>query len=347
MSRVLVTGGSGFIAGHTILQLLAAGHSVHTTVRHLSRAADVRTTLKNHAAANNLTVNDDLTFFAAELEDPAGWREASRGCDYVLHVASPFPAGTPKDENALVKPAREGTLRVLRAARTADVKRVVVTSSFAAIGYGHKARRTPFTEDDWTDLSAPLHPYHRSKTLAEHAAWDFIEDEGDGMELAVVNPTSVFGPILGSRLSSSVELIHDMLEGKMPSVPKIYFGAVDVRDVADLHVRAMANPKAMGQRFIAIAGDCISLRDVATILRQRLGDAAQQAPKRQVPSFMVRLAALWSDKARQILPELGKVKHASSAKAKALLGWEPRPAEDAIAATAESLIAAGLVESGS
>ena len=341
MGRVLVTGGSGFIAGHTILKLLAAGHSVHTTVRRLSTAGDLRATLNRNGAASG-----NVTFFAAELEDPAGWREAARDCDYVLHIASPFPSGTPRHEDELIKPAREGTLRVLRAARHAGVKRVVLTSSFAAIGYGHKARIKPFTEDDWTDLSAPLQPYIRSKTMAEHAAWDFIEAEGEGMELAVVNPTGVFGPILGPGLSSSVALIRAMLEGKMPTVPRIYFGAVDVRDVADLHIKAMTAPEAKGQRFLAIAGDCLSLYDVAKILHRRLGEAAVQAPRRQLPDFLVRLAALWNAKAREALPELGKVKHASSDKARTLLGFEPRPAEDAIMATAESLMAAGMIDRG-
>ncbi|MFA6265226.1 MAG: aldehyde reductase [Pseudolabrys sp.] len=339
MSRVLVTGGSGFIAGHTVLQLLAAGHSVHTTLRNFARTNDVRATLKQNGAQS-----DDLTFFAAELEDPAGWREASRGCDYVLHMASPFPASVPKDENELIAPAREGTLRVLRAARHAGISRVVVTSSFAAIGYGHRARRTPFTEDDWTDLSASLQPYIRSKTVAEHAAWDFITEEGEGMELSVINPTGVFGPVLGPNLLSSTALIQRMLNGGIPGAPKIYFGAVDVRDVADLHIRAMTHPAAKGQRFLATAGDCLSLYKVAQILRRRLGDKAGRTPLRQVPNWMMRLAALRNKEARALLPELGKVKNASNEKARSLLGWEPRSAEDAIIATAESLLRLGLIE---
>src|SRR6202140_4756259 len=216
MSTVLVTGGSGFIASHAILQLLAAGHQVRTTVRSLKREGDVRKMLKVGGAERS----DRLSFIAADLEYDEGWPEAVAGCEYVLHVASPLPAHVPKHEDDLIVPAREGTLRVLRAAREAGVKRVVLTSSFAAIGYGHKVRETPFNETDWTDPNGDdVAPYTKSKTLAERAAWDFLAREGGSLELSVVNPVAVFGPVLGPDYPASIQLILRMLDGGMPRCP--------------------------------------------------------------------------------------------------------------------------------
>jgi nucleoside-diphosphate-sugar epimerase len=193
MSTVLVTGGSGFIGSHAILQLLAAGHQVRTTVRSMKREADVRAMLKE----GGTDANDRLTFAVADLEKDGGWPEAMAGCEYVLHVASPFPKNVPKHEDELIVPAREGTLRVLRAARDAGVKRVVLTSSFAAIGYGHPRQEAPFDEKVWTNTeSRGTTAYVKSKTLAERAAWDFIAKEGGSLELSVINPVGVFGPVL-------------------------------------------------------------------------------------------------------------------------------------------------------
>jgi dihydroflavonol-4-reductase len=340
MSIVLVTGGSGFVGSHVILQLLAAGHEVRATVRSLNKEAAVRDTLAN-AGAEHL---DRLSFFAAELMDDAGWADAVVGCDYVHHVASPFPLENPRHEDELIVPAREGTLRVLRAARDAGVKRVVVTSSFAAIGYGHGDRDTPFTEADWTDIAAPeVQPYVKSKTIAERAAWDFIAHEGGGMEMAVVNPVGIFGPALGSDFSSSITIIQRMLKGALPGMPRVYFGVVDVRDVADLHLRAMTDPKAKGERFLAVAGESISLHDMGVILREQLGPAAAKVPRRQLPDLIVRIVALFDRQVRAIVPSLGLKKPASNDKARTLLGWHPRSNEEAIVATGESLIRLGLV----
>ncbi|MGC1944765.1 MAG: aldehyde reductase, partial [Candidatus Acidiferrales bacterium] len=248
MSTVLVTGGSGFIGSHSIVQLLAAGHRVRTTVRSQKREGDVRAMLKEGGAEPG----DRLSFIAADLEGDAGWREAAAGCEYVLHVASPFPQTVPKNEDELIVPAREGTLRVLRAARDAGVKRVVLTSSFAAIGYGHKAQQGPFDETYWTDPGAnDIAPYVKSKTLAERAAWDFIDKEGGNPELSVVNPVGVFGPVLSADYSTSILLVQRLMKG-MPGCPRLYFGVVDVRDVADLHIRAMTDPAAKGERFLAV-----------------------------------------------------------------------------------------------
>jgi len=341
MSTVLVTGGSGFIGSHAILALLAAGHAVRTTVRHLQREADVRAMLK----AGGAEPGDRLTFFAADLEKDAGWAEAVAGCEYVLHIASPFPSTVPKNEDDLIVPAREGALRVLRAARDAGVKRVVLTSSFAAIGYGHDERTEPFDETVWTNPEgSDVQPYAKSKTLAERAAWDFIAREGGGLELSVINPVGVFGPVLARDYSTSILIVERLLEGAVPGLPKMYFGAVDVRDVADLHIRAMTDPAAKGERFLAVAGDFLSVREIALLLKRRLGDAAARVPTLQLPTWMVRLAALRDPAIRQILPEIGKKKNATNAKARRLLGWSPRSSEDAIVATAESLIRLGLLK---
>ena len=340
MSTVLVTGGSGFIGSHCILQLLAAGHTVRTTVRNLARQADVRAMLKQGGAEPG----NRLSFFAADLEADAGWDNAAAGCDYILHVASPFPSQVPKNEDELIVPAREGALRVLRASRDARVKRVVLTSSFAAIGYGHLPQPTPFDETSWTNANGKgVTAYVKSKTLAERAAWDFIAKEGGGLELAVVNPVGVFGPVLGPDYSTSILLVQRLMDGAMPGCPKLYFGAVDVRDVADLHLRAMTDPAAKGERFLAVSGDFISMLEVGNILRDRMGVQARKVPTRELPNWLVRIASLRDPAVKQILPELGKRRNATNAKARRVLGWTPRTREDAIAATAESLVRLGLL----
>jgi|ERR1700733_4475784 len=341
MSKVLVTGGSGFIGSHCLLQLLAAGHEVRTTVRNLKRESEVRALLKE----GGTDAGNRLTFFAADLEKDAGWPEAVAGCDYVLHVASPFPPGVPKDENELIVPAREGALRVLRASREAKVKRVVLTSSFAAIGYGQPQQQKPFDETNWTDPTGEdVRPYVKSKTLAEWAAWDFIAKEGSGLELAVVNPVGVFGPVLGPDYSTSILIVQRLMDGALPGCPKLYFGVVDVRDVADLHLRAMTNPAAKGERFLAVAGDFMSMQGIAKVLKARMNGAASRVPTRQLPNWLVRIASLRDPAVKQILPELGKRKNATNAKAKRLLGWNPRSNEESIVSTAESLVRLGLLK---
>jgi nucleoside-diphosphate-sugar epimerase len=340
MSTVLVTGGSGFIASHTILQLLAAGHKVRTTVRNLSREGEVRAMLRNGGAEPG----DQLSFVSTELMSDAGWPAAVSGCEYVLHMASPFPSQVPKDENELIVPAREGALRVLRASRDAGVKRVVLTSSFAAVGYGHAEREAVFTEKDWTNPSgADVMPYTKSKTLAERAAWDLIDREGAGLELAVVNPVAVFGPVLGPDYATSILLVEKMLDGTLPGVPRICLGVVDVRDVADLHLRAMTNPAAKGERFLAVAGDFMWLLEIARELKERMGERAKRVPTRQLPDWLVRLARFKDPAVKQIIPELGKWKNATSQKAQSVLGWSPRSREESVVATAESLMKLGLV----
>jgi nucleoside-diphosphate-sugar epimerase len=337
---VLVTGGSGFIGAHCILQLLDAGYRVRATVRSLQREADVRAMLKTGGAAPGAA----LSLVAADLMSDAGWPEAAAGCDFVLHVASPFPASVPKHENELIVPAREGALRLLRAARGAGVKRVVLTSSFAAIGYGTKLTGQPFSEENWTDpTGGDVSAYVKSKTLAERAAWDFIAREGGALELSVVNPVGVFGPVLGPDYSTSIQIVQRLMDGAMPGVPRLSFGVVDVRDVADLHLRAMTHPAARGERFLAVAGDFMTIQEIAQVLRERMGDAGRRVPTRLLPNWMVRLVSRFDKSVALVVPELGKFKNATNAKARRVLGWAPRSNEDSLVATAESLMRLGLL----
>jgi nucleoside-diphosphate-sugar epimerase len=338
---VLVTGGSGFVGAHCIDQLLRAGYRVRTTVRSLKREADVRAMLNVAGSPRQ----DALSFVAADLSADAGWTEAVAGCRFVLHVASPFPAKAPKHEEELIVPARDGTLRILHAAREARVERVVLTSSFVAIGYGQKPRVAPFDERDWTDLNGPsLTAYAKSKTIAERAAWDFIASEGNGLELSVINPVGIFGPALGPDYATSVEIVQRFLDGAVPACPRISFGGVDVRDVADLHLRAMISPAAKGERFLAVAGDVVTLIDVAKILKKRLGPIARRVPSREMPDWLVRLLANFIPDLRLIALELGNVRNLTNAKAKRILNWTPRSNEDCIVATAESLQRLGLLK---
>ncbi len=339
MSAILVTGGSGFIACHTILQLLAAGHRVRATVRSLAREGAVRAMLQRGGAQPG----DRLSFVPADLQYDPGWSEAVARCEFVLHVASPFPPGVPRHEDELIVPARAGTLRVLRAARDAGVKRVVLTSSFATVGYGRKQQAMPFDESSWTDLSGEVSAYAKSKTLAERAAWEFIAAEGGALELSVINPVAVFGPVLGPDYSSSILILKRILQGAVPGWPQLYFGVVDVRDVAELHILAMTSPAAKGERFLAVAGDFMSVRDIAKVLKARMGAAAGKVPIRQLPNWLVRAAALRNAALTQLLPELGKVKNATNEKARRVLNWTPRSNEECIVAAAESLVRLGLL----
>lgn len=341
MSVVLVTGGSGFIGSHAILQLLAAGHQVRTTIRNLNREADVRALLRSSGAE----LDGRLQFFAADLEKDEGWSEAVAGCDYVLHVASPFPPSLPKHEDELIVPAREGSLRVLRASRDAGVKRVVLTSSFAAIGYGHEPQSEPLDETNWTNPDGRgVTPYVKSKTLAERAAWEFMAREGGGLELSVVNPVAVFGPALGHDTSTSIQIVKRLMDGDLPGCPKVSFGVVDVRDVVDLHLRAMTDHAARGERFLAVAGDFMTFQAIAITLKERMGDAARKVPSRELPNWLLRMFALVVPDVRQVLPELGIVKNATNAKAKRVLCWEPRSNEESLVATAKSLISLGMLK---
>jgi len=325
MTAVLVTGGSGYVGTQLVAALLRAGRPVRTTVRSMTREASLRAAVRRGDA-------DDagLEVVAADLMADDGWKAAMAGCEEVHHVASPIPVAQPKDPEELIVPAREGTLRVLRAARDAGARRVVLTSSFAAVGYTPKPG-AEFTEADWTDPDTPgLAPYPRSKAIAERAAWDLMRSDGGGTELVVVNPTFILGPTLTTELRSSMQRIKAMLDGTISVVPRQRFGVADVRDVADLHIRAMAAPEAAGQRFLAVAdGPTLSFLEVAQTLRRRLGPLAARVPTQEAPGDDLPRPIIHNDRARQEL------------------GWRPRPVETTIVQSAESLRDLGLLEAAS
>jgi dihydroflavonol-4-reductase len=337
-ATVLVTGGSGFIASYCIIALLNNGYKVRATLRSLNKAELVKQMLQE----GGIRSFDDLSFAEADLQDEASWVKAVEGCQYVIHVASPTPHTDAKTEDDFVIPARNGVLFVLRAAKNAGVKRVVLTSAFGAVGFG-TVKTTPYTEEDWTVLNDTVYPYQRSKTISERAAWDFINNEGKGMELAVVNPTGVLGPILSDDFSHSIQNIKQMLNGDMKVLPKLISGYVDVRDVADLHYKAMTMPQANGQRFIAVSGEGLSLLDIAKVLKKHLGAKAAHVPTKELPNWFIKLLSVFIPKLKAVAPYLGMVKRASSEKAIRQLGWQPRTTGEAIGATANSLLKFGIV----
>ncbi len=337
--RVLVTGGSGFIASYCIAQALNEGWRVRTTVRDLAREPGLRASIAKLAP-----VNDRLEVVAADLTADTGWAAAAANCTYVLHVASPFPATSPKDDDELVRPARDGTLRVLAAARAAGVKRVVMTSSTAAVASGRGGRDYPFTEADWSDATnqADTSSYERSKTIAERAAWDWVAREGEGLELVTICPGAVLGPVLGSDRSASIDIVARLLDGSLPGVARFGWPLVDVRDIADLHLRAMTEPDAAGQRYIG-ANAFAWMGDIATVLRERVPTLAGRVPKRSLPNAVVRLSGLFDPALRARLYELAKRRPVSADKARLDLGWTPRSNEDAIVDTARSLVSTGAI----
>jgi dihydroflavonol-4-reductase len=339
---VLVTGGSGYIAGFLIRRLLDAGCRVHTTLRRRSGEAALRALLAAQAA-DGAEPGARLRVFEADLTADAGWAEAAAGCALVAHLASPLPRGVPRHADELVRPARDGALRVLRAARDAGARRVVMTSSVAAIAYGRGRGEHRFTEADWTDASRPgLTPYVLSKTLAERAARDWVAAEGGGLELCTINPSVVLGPVWSGDYSASVVLLKLLLDGRIRACPDIGFGVVDVRDVAELHALALAAPGMAGERFIA-SGRFMKLIEIAGVLRAGLGERAAKVPARTLPDWLVRLAAPFSGVARAAASELGSVRHQSAAHALAVLGWRTRPEEQSILDCARSLLDQGLV----
>jgi dihydroflavonol-4-reductase len=339
-TTVLVTGASGFIAQHTIVALLAAGYRVRGTVRSLKRADEIR-----RVVGAQIPVGDRLTLVEAELTSDDGWREACRGCRFVLHMASPLPPRPPKHPDELIVPARDGALRVLRAAVAERVRRVVLTSSVAAVLYGHArdGSRT-YDERDWSQLSSAVGAYEQSKTIAERAAWDFVEalPADQRIELVTVNPGLVLGPVLSADFSTSGEVVRKLMKRELPGCPDIGFAVVDVRDVASAHVAAMTAPDAAGQRFIA-AVEHASMHEIATILATHFGPRGYKIPTRRLPAWMLRLAALWDKTARLGIQELGKRQDLSNARARTVLGWQPRGLEAMVVDMGESMIAHGVV----
>ena len=335
---VLVTGGSGYLGGWCIVELIRRGYRVRTTVRNPAREGEV-----HDAVASQVDPAHHLTIHQADLMSDEHWDNVIEGCDYVLHVASPFPPNQPKNPDELIVPAREGTLRVLGKALDHGVKRVVVTSSIAAIRLAKGTEQRPLTEEDWTDPDADgLTPYVRSKTIAERAAWDLVRERGAEDRLAVVNPGAIIGPLLHDDISYSVQSVERLLNG-MPGVPRLGFNFVDVRDVADLEIRAMTSPDAGGKRFIAVT-KWLWMSEAGQILGDRLGDQASKVPTRTVPNLVVRSMALFDGGIRSIVGTLGQRTDLSSERARSTLGWSPRPIEDTIAETGETLISHGVVK---
>jgi dihydroflavonol-4-reductase len=332
---VLVSGGSGYIAGYLIRQLVAEGWTVHTTIRKLAREGELR---------KLLAVDDSrLRLFAADLMQDAGWADAMAGCSHAAHVASPVPMHRVRNPDEVIVPARDGALRALRAAKAAGVKRFVMTSSVAAISYGRGRGVHTFSEKDWTPPDYPgAQPYVRSKTIAERAARDWVAKEGAGMEYCSINPSVVLGPVWSRDYSASVSIVQRILDGSLRALPNIGFGIVDVRDVADLHVRALTAPGMAGERFLA-SGPFLKVAAIAEILRARLGEQARKVAKRSMPDLVVRIASLFNPLAKTIVGELGSVRNMDVAHAKAVLGWSARPAEESIVDCARSLIDQGIV----
>jgi nucleoside-diphosphate-sugar epimerase len=341
---VLVTGATGFLAQHCIVRLLEAGHVVRGTARGSGRVEEVRRIIAPHvgpAAADRLA---HLDVVPADLTSDSDWAEALQGCRFVLHVASPVPRTPPRRVEDLVMPAREGTLRVLRAARAAGVERVVLTSSISAMIYG-RPRDHVFTEDDWSDVDGPnIGAYDISKTLAERAAWDFVAD-GAGPQLVAVNPGLVLGPVLSPDWGTSSEVVRKLISRELPAVPNISFAVVDARDVADAHVRAMTTPQAAGRRFIVADGD-MSMREMASILAEHLTGRGFRVPTRPLPTPLMRLVARFDRTIRLALNDVDVRQQVDSSAARSVLGWSSRPAAEAVRATADSLIAHGVVRPG-
>lgn len=333
-TRVLVTGITGFLAQHIVLQLLAKGYQVRGTLRSKKRVEEVRSVLRKIDPRA-----DEIEFVEADLSSDAGWDEAVKGCTYVQHIASPIPAVHPKDEMELIRPARDGALRVLKAAKAAGVKRVVMTSSFASIAYGHGDKRAEVSDETmWSNPDGPDNtPYTKSKTLAERAAWDYVNGEGKGLELAAINPTLIVGPVLSPDVSTSLEVPIRLLNGKTPGVPRIGFSFVDVRDVAECHVKAMELPEAAGQRFLA-THDFMWFSEAADVLRKEFPTYDARIPKRKIPDFALKLMAVFQPVYKQTVTELGRTRKGSNAKASKVLGVKFRTAEEGLVASARSLI---------
>lgn len=340
MAKVLVTGATGFIAGHVIHQLIEAGHEVTGTARSASKGAALSQTLSAWAGRPV-----SIPIREADLSSDKGWAEAAEGMDYVHHIASPIPVTVPKNADELIIPARDGALRALKAARAAGVKRVVMTSSMAACAYGWGDQRpNPITEEHWSqdNGAADMTPYIRSKLAAERAAWDYVTGEGQGLELTTINPSLVLGPVMSGDFSASVQILTQLLSGKLPGTPKVGFVVVDVRDVAAAHVAAMTSPAAAGERFL-LGDRFMWFSQVAATLAREFPAYASKLPSRDIPAWMVKLIALINPPAKQLIPELSRERHISSEKARRVLSWKPHTSEEAVIAGARSLIEAGVV----
>lgn len=331
--KVLVTGASGFIGSHCVLRLLNAGYQVRGTIRDLSRADDLKKIFSNHTKETN-----NLEFVQADLMKDDGWNEAVKDCIFVLHVASPVPIKLPKHEDDIIKPAKEGTLRVLKACIENNVERLVLTSSIAAICYGHYQRDKIYTETDWSNIDGPnVVAYPKSKTIAERAAWDYLNDQNSSLEMVAVNPCVVLGPALEKDFGSSLEIVRKIMAGEMPGTPRIGWPIVDVRDVAEMEILAMTNPKAPGNRYIC-ANETMWMSEISQVLKENFPAYKQKISIRTLPNWLVRLSSVFDSTIKSILTELDKPQYVSSQKAIDQLGWSCRSNEEAIKAAAQSLI---------
>lgn len=340
---VLVTGASGYVAGHCVLQLLDRGYRVRGSLRSIARSDDVRSRFTK--AQRGVDPGDALSFIEAELEDARSWGPAMADARFVLHVASPLPTSIPKNPEDLIRPAREGTLHVMRAAAAAAVERVVQTSSSAAVLYGRDSSNGHlFTEADWSDPDHPDNvPYTRSKTIAELAAWAELPKLARPLEWVAINPGLVLGPVLDQGASASVQIIAKLMRAELPGLPNFGYPVVDVRDLADLHIRAMRAPQAVGQRYLG-SGPFVSMREMAAMLRSELGEDARRVPTRELPDWLVRLVGLFDAEVRGQLFELGKRRQPSSEKAERDLGWSHRPVRETVVETALSLRSVGALD---
>lgn len=343
-NKILVTGGTGFLGMRLIAELVKKGYEVKTTVRSLKSKDKVLHTLKE----NGIDAKDRLSFAEADLLKDENWEQVMIGCDYVFSVASPVFFDMPEDENEVIRPAVEGITRILKAAKKAGVKRVVMTSNFGAVGFSNFDRKSWTTEKNWTDPNEKgLSAYEKSKLLAEQVAWKFIEEEGEGMEFATINPVAIFGPSLDRHVSGSFDLLKGLLTGSMKRIINLPLNVVDVRDVVDLHIRAMFTPEANMQRFIASADGQITMEEIADLIRKERPGVAEKIAKKTLPNWLIDLAALFNKRAGEGKMMLRVNRQVSNEKAKKLLDWTPIATnEEAVLQAVDSMEKYGVLTNG-
>ncbi|MDJ1505886.1 aldehyde reductase [Xanthocytophaga agilis] len=338
-SKVLLTGITGFVGSHTAIQLLEKGYQVLGTLRDMKKAEAIKRAISKH------TRTDNLRFVEADIQDPNIWRQIMADVDYVQHIASPFPKVMPKDENELIVPAKLGNIHILSAAVSNNVKRVVITSSSAAITYGQpiERRKGRFDETNWTDLNRKddLTPYFKSKTIAEKAAWDFMQHEKSGLELTVVCPGLILGPLLAEDFSASINVVVKALDGSLPAIPQIGWEVVDVRSIAALLILAMEKPQAANQRYIGSAG-YLTYSEINKVLQKAY--PAKKLPSRKLPNFLVRMLSLFDATIKPVMLDLDTERKMDNSKAIKDLGWKPVKPEESVLSCAESVFQLGLVK---